>query len=161
MKTNKLLIIFFILSSCAFLINAEKSSTGDNKKILILTSSSKYRQMLMQSVSKKLNEMSFAVTSDKMKNQKKYKSLDFDLVILISGVEAGNPYKDTYDFIINNNYNSNIIYFSALTDIEGAWGKKLEKKKIDAITAASNKKNIEEVTDKIIKKVNEKFNIKR
>lgn len=159
MKINKVFMIFFILFLTAVFISAENTASGVNKKILILTNGSKYRKILLQTLSKKLTDLSCNVTKDDMKNQKKYKITDFDAVILLSGVQAGNPFSDTYDFIINNNYSSNIIYFCALSIKDAAWGKKLDKSKIDAITAASDSKNIQEVTGNIIKKLNEKINL--
>jgi menaquinone-dependent protoporphyrinogen IX oxidase len=82
-------------------------------KVCILYYDSNFKKELVNRLGQDLNDKRISAYVDTMNNMINYNPDDYDAVILISGVVAGNPLPLTAEYIKKYNYKDNIIYFCA------------------------------------------------
>ncbi len=154
------LSIFFCSPLFAEIYPVENSTAN----ICILAYDTEFKRSLTAALVQEFNSKGISVTVDSVSNRGKYSSVDYDAVILLSGVKAGKPLSGAIEYIKKNNYSSNIVYVfthgksNKFPMPYGRGDKVLDKNKIDAVTSASIAKNdqaFEEVKNKIIEKVME------
>ena len=122
-------------------------------KVCILYYKTKYKLEVIKKLVEKLNNENISVYSDIIKNMNKYNPYDYNVIIILSGAAMFNPYPGAVKYLKKHNYAKNIIYFCAVYAKNTAYGISIDKKKVDAITAASEIDNVKETTKKIIERV--------
>ncbi len=144
----------FILASV--LIFGETYPVKNPKaNVCILNYETGFKKNLTAALVHEFNAEKISVTVDTVSNGSQYSATNYDAVILLSAVQAWNPLPKTSEYIIRNNYSSNIIYFSTYKAFNFPYGFSLNSKKIDAITSASvtnDQKVFDEATNRIIAK---------
>lgn len=156
-KTNfRIFIAASLLIMMSSALFAETFNVTNSKvSICILSYDTEFKKNLVSALVQDFNAKEMSVTVDSVSNGGQYKAADYGAVILLSVVQALGPFPKTVDYIKNNQYSSNIIYFSTFAKFNLPYGFSLDKKKIDAITSASitnDDKAFNEVKNKIIEK---------
>ena len=114
--------------------------SGAVSEVLILSRGTEFKKIIRTALIEKLNEKQISVVVDKMDNADSYDPADFDAVVLLSGIQGFSPLPEAIDFIREHKYAGNIIYVSTYTLFAAPYGRTLDKKRVDAITAASKHK---------------------
>jgi hypothetical protein len=148
-----LLLFFFVfILSNSVLITEEYPVVGSKIKICILAYDTEFKKNIIKALVKDFNAKETSVTVDDVSNRSRYRAVDYDAVILLSGLHMLNPLPEAVDFLRKNKYSSNIIYVIT----HGKKFKVPKNRKIDIITSASiinDEKAFDETKNKIIDKV--------
>jgi|GEM_PF-2785544 len=130
--------------------------SGEVAEVLILSRGTEFKKILRFFLIEKLNEKNISVTVDKMENAGSYDPSEYGAVILLSGIQGFRPLPEAIDFIRRHSYAPNIVYVSTYTLFAAPYGRSLDKKKVDAVTAASKHvegKKFAEVSQAVLEKV--------
>lgn len=147
-------LMFMAISSSFF--GAENIAPKLKANLCILSLGSEFKTNLINALLEDSNVKRMDVTLDSISNCSKYPASNYNVVIILSCVQGFKPFVLASDYIISNNYSGNIIYFSTYSLFNLPYGP-LDAKRIDAITSAStatDKKVLDDATNKIIAKVN-------
>jgi hypothetical protein len=160
--------VFFtlVLAACQHTENEKKyveipvikkmfTAADEKGTVLILSSGTKYKEVLRGDLVSSLNDHKLSIEIDDLDNYRAYNASEFDVVILLSSTQRFSPQKEATSFIKEFDYAEHIIYVSSYTDIAVPYGLSLKKSKIDAITAASdleNRYSVESVHKLILQK---------
>ncbi len=136
----------------AFVINPE-NEINKKENICIIYKKSKYKIEIANQLERQLKEKDIIVEKDLIRNLNKYNPLDYSAIVILSGVAIFTPNPLVTIYIKKHDYNKNIIYFCSTEYKESAYGF-LEQDKIDVITSASERNNIDEVVNKIMENLN-------
>ena len=167
-----IIVIIILLGSCAgndrsnreadFPVPAESFIVqGGDKRVLILSTGTVFKEMLRSALIEELNGNGISVIVNDMNNAASYDPADFGAVILLSGIQAFKPLPGAVEFITNHDYAGNIVYVSTYTLFAVPYRRFLDKKKIDAITAASKVEKegvLEEAEENILAEIFEILN---
>jgi hypothetical protein len=150
-------LLLFMVTSYLY---SETISTANSKVgVCILNYKTQFKEALTAALVQELNSRNITVTVDTVSNGTQFNPANYGAVILLSAVQAFNPLPKTAEYIISNNYSSNIVYFSTYSMFNLPYGP-IDHKKIDAITSASDLKTLEEAKKKIMAKTLEILKIK-
>ena len=157
MLNLKLSLILSILSvSISAVSFAENTVTNATKpSVCILSYDTEFKRKLTDALVKDLAAKDILVTTDSISNIGKYGIDRFDAVILLANIEKFGPLPIAPEYIISNNYSPKIVYVSTYKLFAIPYGSILDKKKIDAVTSASDVssgKAVEETKNKIMAK---------
>lgn len=158
------MLLAFLLPLFGIIVSPVTNSDTHKKEYLIvepragvclLYYETEFKIKLVSALVKDLNEKNISIVVDNISNRDSYNPLDYDAVILLSGVKKFAPLPEATQYIRKNKYSYNIIYFVTYKSINVPYGFQLDKKKIDVITSASavedNNNNVfEEAKNRII-----------
>jgi hypothetical protein len=129
-------------------------SAGENlfaKSVCIIYYESAFKTEVAKKIEQKLLEENISTVKDKLNNINNYNPDDYDAVIILSGMAAFIPYPQATIYITKHKYRENIIYFCASYIPDAVYGF-LDSNKIDALTSASKKENIDSTVNMILEK---------
>jgi hypothetical protein len=151
-RFKKIIFLFIIIIFTLLSIN---SNIDINKKeiVCIIYKKSKYKTEIANHLEKKLKEKDVIVERDLIRNLNKYDPLDYSAIVILSGIAIFTPNPMVTIYIKKHNYNKNIIYFCSTEYKDAAYGF-LDQEKVDVITSASEKNNIDEVVNEILENLN-------
>ena len=151
-------ILMFLISVSLFavidvFVFAEVYSVADAKAgVCILSYDTEFKNKLSAALVEELNAKKITVTVDTFSNSDQHSPADYEAVVLLSGIEAFHPLPEAVDYIKTHDYAGNIIYFSTYTLFKIPYGFALKRRKLDAITSASNLEK-DHVLEEAIKKI--------
>lgn len=151
-RYKRVLTSFIIMIFIIFVINPE-NETNNIVNVCIIYKKSEYKIEIANQLEKRLKEKDIIVEKDLIRNINKYNPDDYSAVVILSGVAVFTPNPMVTIYIKKHNYKKNIIYFCSSNYKESAYGF-LEQDKIDVITSASERNNIDEVVNKILENLN-------
>jgi hypothetical protein len=140
--------IVFIIFVFIFFVSIEEVFA---KSVCIIYYESDFKTEIVKRLEQKFLEQGVSTVKDKLKNINKYDPEDFDAVIILSGMAAFLPYPQATIYISKHKYRENIVYFCASYIPDAVYGF-LDSNKIDALTSASKKENIEPTVNMIMEK---------
>ena len=105
--------------------------------VCILASQTDFKQRMIEILLVDLAERDIEVIVDDVTRGQNYAPDDYDAVILLSGVRAFHPLPDAVNYIRNNDYPENTVYFVGYTLTRFPYGLKLKRRKVDVVTSAS------------------------
>ena len=141
--------LFLALTSCAQDVPAQDEEVPIERHVLadpseplgtalVLTHGTEFKLAILDEIGPELPAMGLSAQVDDLANHAQYDAGDFDIVVLLSGVQAFHPRPEAPAFIKANDYAENIVFFSTYTATNWPYGLRLNRNKIDAVTAASN-----------------------
>lgn len=145
-------LIFLICFLFLFTNNASSEPLSNNADVCIIYAKSKYKLMLVEEIEKKLSDREIKIVKDLLKNINNYNPADYKVIVILSGIAVFTPYPQATRYIRKHDYAKNIIYFCTAYTKSAVYGF-LDGNRIDAITAASEKDNIENTADEIVTKI--------
>ena len=151
----------FFISGCATIPKKEftpANTDSSQKRVCILYHASKFRNEVIYNLTKKLNENNIHVTIDDVVKFKEHSPKKYDLVIVFSGMHAFIPDAYPRNYLWKNKNSKNILHvFCTFFTRKGVTIRSNTTNGIDTISAASIKKNNNEllniVFDMVIKKL--------
>lgn len=157
MHNFKTILAAFVIM--VFILFAVYPEIEINKQIrvCIIYKKSSYKIEIANQLEKKLNEKDIIVEKDFIRNINKYDPYEYGAVIILSDVAIFTPNLMVINYIKKHNYKKNIIYFCSTYYKETAVAF-LDEDKIDVITSASEKSNMEEAVNKILENLNNLIN---
>jgi hypothetical protein len=112
--------------------------TSQKAGICILEHSTEFKDILAFVLVKEFNARGMSAAVDELSNKAQYNPADYGAVVLLSEVQIMNPLQDVIWYYTNNHYPGNIVYFATYSLMPFPYGYELDKKKVDAITSASD-----------------------
>ncbi len=119
-----------------------------DRKLLIATQSSPFKDSVTFIVSERYRSVSVVVEVIDVKALANKEAADFDAILLIYRWEAGAPPETVQSFIDKNSSLKN-----KMVELTTSWNGLEKMKNVDAITGASIIENVLVFTDKIIKRI--------
>ena len=148
-KKSLFLFVFVII----ILLRINTNNINKKEKICIIYKKSKYKIEIANQLEKNLKEKDIIIKKDLIKNINKYNPSDYSAIVILSGVAIFTPNPMVTTYIKKHNYNKNILYFCSTNYKETAYGF-LDQEKVDVITSASEKTNIDGVVNEILERLN-------
>lgn len=128
----------------------EVNSPNLDKKILIATQGSNFKKSLVSNIIENIKEKSVYIKVIDVGTLPEIQKDRWNAVVIINSIQMGKFAKGVDEFLSKTDDNDNMI----LLNLGSATNEALEKYSIDTISSASKKDNIDNLSKKILEKIN-------
>ena len=146
-------LLMAIIFNCTtrYVTTSEYGDSNATSRVLIATTSTDFKDAVIEKVSKTLAEDDIYVKVIDLKTVDHEESETFDAIMLVSSLHYGtiDGYVSAFLSKSNTEEKSKIIIFT--TSGEPDW--KVENQKVDAISSASHSKNISPIANQVVEKI--------
>ena len=118
-------------------VRQEHQSSEALSHACILSYNTDFKLALVDRLVEELLARKVSVLIDDMADGSGHSATEYDVVVLLSGIEAFRPLPEAAEYIEANDYADNIVYFFTYTVFSFPYGLKIDRRKVDAITSAS------------------------